>query len=202
MMMNPIIQILRNKHVIHTKEIVEAFEFVDRKDFVPSDQIHNVYGDYPLPIGYGQTNSQPYTVAFMLEHLNPAAGNQILDIGCGSGWTTALLCNIVGNEGFITGLERVDELVDFASYNLEKYDFKNYTISKAGTHLGIPEKRFDRILVSAAARELPKQLLEQLNVGGVMIIPIVQSIWRIEKISDSDYQTKKYPGFVFVPLVY
>ena len=191
-----------NIKVLKSPRIIRAFEKIDRADFVRSDYAFEVYEDYPLPIGHGQTISQPTTVAFMIELLSPQEGDKILDVGSGSGWTTALLSEIVGQSGGVYGLERIPELVDFGRNNLKKYKFKNAEIFQAGEALGLPDKApFDRILVSAGADELPKKLLEQLKIGGIMIIPIGDSIFKIIKTTDKEIKKEEYKGFVFVPLI-
>jgi len=98
-------------------QIIDAFRVVDRKYFVPDSFTEHIYVDAPLPIGNNQTISQPSTVAFMLEQLKAGEGDKVLDIGSGSGWTTALLCQIVGEKGSVTGLERMDELVEQGKKN-------------------------------------------------------------------------------------
>jgi len=108
------------RNVLKTKAIIDAFQAVDRIDFVPLKYLDEAYGDYPLPIGYGQTISQPFTVAFMLELLQPQKGDKILDVGSGSGWTTALLAHIVQEEGSVRGIELIPELVAFGKKNLNK----------------------------------------------------------------------------------
>ena len=138
----------------------------------------------------------------MLELLEPKKGDKILDIGSGSGWTTALLCQIAGKEGVVIGVERIDELVKIGQNNLSKFHFeKNCFIQKAGSFIGIPEEKFDKILVSASAEHFPEKLLDQLQIGGTLVIPIKNSIFKFEKVSDTITQKSKYPGFVFVPLI-
>lgn len=189
--------------VLKSRNIIEAFEKVDRKDFVPDVFTENAYIDAPLGIGADQTISQPTTVAFMLEHLSPQKGEKILDIGTGSGWTTALLCHIVGEEGSVLGLERIDSLVELGKFNLAKYcQDDRCTIKKAGDKLGVPGEKFDKILVSAAADELPEELIDQLNVGGKLVIPVQYSIEVITKTSEDTYETESIYGFRFVPLIY
>ncbi|MBI4121543.1 MAG: protein-L-isoaspartate(D-aspartate) O-methyltransferase [Candidatus Ryanbacteria bacterium] len=182
--------------------VKNALGAIDRKDFVPKEFVRDAYKDIPLPIGHGQTISQPYTVAFMLELLDPKAGNKILDVGSGSGWTTALLAHIVWREGAVFGVERVQELADFGKKNLEKYKFAHASIEKAGKALGLPKKApFDRILVSAASSELPQELVDQLAIGGIMVIPIGDTIYKIIKKSEGEITREAHHGFVFVPLV-
>ena len=189
--------------VLHSPQIIAAFEKVDRKYFVPEDLTELTYLDRPLPIGEGQTISQPSTVAFMLELLEPYAGQKILDIGAGSGWTTSLLCAIVGEQGSVLGLERIDVLVERGRENLSKLGFgKQCRIEKAGEVLGRPGEIFDRILVSASSEEVPTALFSQLNVGGVLVIPVKDTIYRFTKLSEEEISKEAYPGFRFVPLIY
>jgi len=184
------------------KNITLAFRNIDRKDFVPEEYLDQACGDYPLPIGFGQTISQPSTVAFMFELLNPKEGDKVLDVGSGSGWTTALLADIVGEKGRVFGVELVLELVELGRKNLSKYDkYLNAQIYLAGKHLGLPGKApFDRILVSASGEEIPEELIKQLKVGGVMVVPVLNSVWKIKRVSESGVEKEEYPGFVFVPL--
>lgn len=191
-----------NTKVLHRKELKKAFIAIDRGDFTPKEYLSEAYEDYPLPIGYGQTISQPTTVAFMLELLELNNGEKILDVGAGSGWTTALLARIVGSDGEVRGVEIVPELIKIGQKNIEKYNFKHTTISLADSKkIGYSsDAPFDKILVSASADSVPKELIKQLKDGGIMVIPIKNSIWRIKKIGDKTY-VKKFPGFVFVPLV-
>ena len=188
--------------VLKTPEIIEAFLKIDRANFIPDEFKDKTYIDAPLPIGKGQTISQPSTVAFMLELLHPKKDDKILDIGSGSGWTTALLCQIVGKEGLVIGVERIDELVKTGQNNLSKFNFgKNCFIKKATSSIGIPGEKFDKILVSASAKHFPKELLEQLKISGTLVIPVKNSIFKFEKISDTLVQKSEYPGFIFVPLI-
>ncbi|MDD3775571.1 MAG: protein-L-isoaspartate O-methyltransferase [Sulfurovaceae bacterium] len=188
--------------VLHTSRIINAFWDIDRKYFVPEQFAEHIYIDAPLPIGKNQTISQPSTVAFMLEQLAPKEGNDILDIGSGSGWTTSLLCHIVGQNGRVTGLERVDELVEQGKKNLAQFNFGDHCgIQKAGKELGIPNQKFDRILVSASADEIPTVLFDQLKIGGILVVPVQNSIFRFEKISDDNIKRDEYKGFAFVPLI-
>lgn len=189
--------------VLKTPSIIEAFKKVDRADFVLAEFKDNPYGDYPLFIGFGQTISQPTTVAFMLELLQPQKGERVLDVGAGSGWTTALLAEIIGSHSMVWGVESVPELVEFGQNNLAKYSFTQAEIIRASDKLGLSEKApFDKILVSAAAQELPSELIDQLKVGGRLVLPIKNSIWQIDKASQKEIKKKEFFGFVFVPLKY
>ncbi len=197
-----LIRSMQNSGVLRTSRIIKAFEKIDRKYFVPEEFDEEIYDDAPLPIGRGQTISQPTTVAFMLELLNAKEGDRVLDIGSGSGWTAALLSEIVGEEGEVTGMDRVDELVEVGQKNLAQFGFKHSCIEKAGEKLGKPGRQFDGILVSASAPEIPYELFEQLKIGGTLAIPVKNSIFRFKKLSNREVQKEEYPGFVFVPLIY
>lgn len=188
--------------VLKSPAIVQAFEQINRADFVLPESRAVAYEDHPLTIGYGQTISQPTTVAFMLELLEPGAGQKILDVGSGSGWSTALLATVVGERGLVIGTELIPELVQFGRQNLKRYRFNWASIEPAGGELGWPKAApYDRILVSAAARELPTALVEQLATGGRLVVPIEHTIHRIQKKSTTEVVQEAYPGFVFVPLV-
>jgi protein-L-isoaspartate(D-aspartate) O-methyltransferase len=187
--------------VLSTPVVIKAFRAVDRGNFVRPDYLDQAYGDYPLPIGAGQTISQPTTVAIMLELLQPQRGEKVLDVGSGSAWTTALLSEIVGSKGQVVGVEIVPELVLFGKKNLGKYDFPQTKIKQAEKGLGWPEEGpYDRILVSAAGSEWPTELVDQLKISGRMVIPILGSVWQIIKTSKDSFKQHEYPGFVFVPL--
>ncbi|MBI2008998.1 protein-L-isoaspartate O-methyltransferase [Candidatus Saccharibacteria bacterium] len=158
--------------------------------------------DMPLPIGFGQTISQPTTVRLMLGWLEPQLGDKVLDVGSGSGWTTALLAHLVGPSGKVYAVELVPELVKFGRQNCSRIGIKNARIYQAGRKYGLPkEAPFERILVSAAAEELPTELIDQLSVGGKMVIPVRNDILEIEKTSAKDTEVVVHSGFVFVPLV-
>ncbi len=197
-----LISSLEQSGVLKTPTIIEAFKAVDRACFVPSEFADYRYVDAPLSIGEGQTISQPWTVAFMLELLQPKKGDKILDIGSGSGWSSALLAHIVGQSGLVLGLERKDELVDFGSQNLKKMGIKNAKIEKASDVLGIPGEKFDAILVSASADDIPKELFSQLEITARLVIPIENSIYLFEKISEDEITHQEFEGFRFVPLIY
>lgn len=193
---------LKNIGILKTQEIISAFTSIDRADFVKPEDILVAYEDIPLSIGYGQTISQPFTVAFMLEELKPRKDDMVLDIGSGSGWTTALLAYIVGEKGIVTGLELIPELVEFGRLNLQKYELDNAKIEKSEKGvLGISEQKFDRILVSASADKIPEDLIMQLKPSGVLVVPVGNSVLKITKNDEETVNMQEFPGFAFVPLL-
>jgi protein-L-isoaspartate(D-aspartate) O-methyltransferase len=192
---------LIDSKILVTPSLKKAFARIDRGDFVLPGYKNAAYQDNPLPIGFGQSISQPSTVAFMLELLDPHKDEVVLDVGVGSGWTTALLAETVGPKGRVYSVEIIPELLEYARYDLKKYRQKNITLKSSGQRLGLPEfSPFHKILVSAEAEDLPPQLLDQLATGGTLVLPISGSIIKIDKISDTYLETRAFPGFAFVPL--
>lgn len=201
--MEELIQQLISQGYLKTPAIIDAFYRVKRRDFLPPDLVEEESINAPLPIGHGQTISQPLTVAFMFELLKPETGQKILDIGFGSGWTTALLAEIVGPKGNVFGIERISELKKIGQENVAKYNFSNVEFFCQDGSKGLPNQApFDRIIVAAAAFEIPGALKKQLKTGGRLVIPTAaQDIRLIEKIGKNEYKETIYPGFVFVPLI-
>lgn len=197
-----LLNLLIKSGAVQTPSIINAFREVDRADFVSQENLTEAYEDRALPIGYGQTISQPTTVALMLEWLEPKLGQKILDVGSGSGWTTALLANIVGPQGKVIGTERIPELAKFGKDNLRRYCFNQANIVLAKNKLGLLEEApFDRILVSAAANQLPQTLLRQLSIGGIAVIPVGNSIYKVTRRSSKSFSEEIHHGFIFVPLI-
>lgn len=192
-----------------TPEIIGAFKKIDRADFVTAESKEEAYINAPLSIGEGQTISQPYTVAFMIELLNPKAGDKVFEIGFGSGWQTAILAEIVGNPptngGKIYAVERIPALYRFGRKNIGKYNFiKKGIVKTIGGDATEGLKRhapFDKIIAAASGREVPSAWLKELKIGGRLVAPIKESIWLYIKKSQNKFEKKEYPGFVFVPLV-
>ena len=190
---------------LRSDEIIDAFFNIHRIEFVPEDLASQSEADIPLPIGYGQTISQPMTVAFMMELLDPKRGQNVLDIGSGSGWTTALLAHIVGEKGRVTAMEKIKELCEIGEKNVSKFGFVKKGIAEFycqsaenGFERNAP---YDRILVSASVDEIPPEFKKQLIIGGKMVIPVTNNIWYLEKKGENDFDIEKFPGFNFVPFV-
>lgn len=183
--------------------INQAFSEVNRIDFIPNDKKFLAEVDAPIPIGYGQTNSQPSTVKRMLEWLDVNPSDKVLDVGSGSGWTTALLSSIVGPKGDVFAVEIIPELLEFGKRNCSKLGIKNVKFKLANKNtIGLPDKSpYDRILVSASARTLQVELIEQLKIQGKLVIPVQNDILEITKKSDGEHETVVHSGFIFVPLV-
>ncbi|PIS04623.1 MAG: protein-L-isoaspartate O-methyltransferase [Candidatus Buchananbacteria bacterium CG10_big_fil_rev_8_21_14_0_10_42_9] len=194
---------LIDEGTIKTPAIISAFKAVSRQDFLPPESKHLANQNRPIPIGHGVTNSQPYTVAFMLELLQPQAGQKILDIGSGSAWQTVLLAHIVGDKGSVYAIERIPEIKRFGEQNAKLYNFKNISFyCQDGSH-GLPNQApFDRIVVAAAAAGDYQAIKQQLKVGGRLVIPTAaQDIRLIIRESKHNYREQIFPGFVFVPLI-
>jgi len=193
---------------LKSPNIIEAFLAIDRKDFVVLEYQDETYSNIPLPIGFGQTISQPLTVAFILELLQPQAGEKILDIGAGSGWTTALLAYIVSQKlkrGKVIAIERIPELKEFGEKNVAKYNFIEKGIVKFvcgdGSQGYEKEAPFDKILCSAAVNEVPKNWLKQLKIGGRIVTPLDGEIQLWIKKAENEFDIKRFHGFTFVPLI-
>ena len=204
--METLIQKLINDGYLKSPKIIDAFRKVHRRDFLPDEMKEDYLEDIPLSISYGQTISQPLTVAFMLELLQPEEGDKVLDVGSGSAWTTALLAYIVGEEGKVYAIERIPQLKSFGEDNLKKYAFKNIEVFCGDGTRGLSEfSPFDKIQVAAAAKKgVPEPLLEQLEIGGRIVIPVgegSQDMILLTKKTKDEFEEKKFPGFQFVPLI-
>lgn len=191
---------------LKTPEIIAAFRAIDRADFVLEKYKSEAYVDAPLPIGFSQTISQPLTVAFMLELLEPKKGEKILDIGSGSGWVSALLAQIVGEKGKIIGIERIKELKKMAEKNVSKYNYIKKGVVKIilgdGSKGYEKEAPYDKIIAGAASQgELPKEWKKQLKINGRIVAPLENSVVVMDKIKEKKYIERKYFGFSFVPLI-
>jgi len=182
--------------------VIQAIKRVPRHMFVDESLIYEAYGDYPLPIGEGQTISQPYMVASMTEQLELTGGEKILEIGTGSGYQAAVLAEIV-REAYT--IERIEPLAKRAKEILDRLGYKNIHISVGDGTLGLPEySPYDAIIVTAASPDVPPPLFEQLKESGRMVIPISdyfgQTLVRVKKKNGKEIRERLY-GCVFVPLI-
>lgn len=203
--MPQLIEHLQRTGVLRSKLIIEALRFVDRADFVPDELQNAAYEDTALPIGSGQTISQPYTVVFMLEQLSIAKGNRVLEAGYGSGWQTALLAYIVGETGSVYAFEIVPELSEVGRKNIKKYPKldKRVSLLNASAAEGfLNASPFHRIICGAEVSEVPQAWRDQLEIGGRMVYPYRQGIVAEVKKPDGDFDAEIFPGFAFVPFVH
>ncbi len=187
---------------ITNERILKAFLVVPRYLFVPYDLRHLAYEDCPLAIGEGQTISQPYTVAFMLQLADLQPQHQVLEIGTGSGYQTALLAELVKE---VYTIDRIPALTKLAHHTLNELSYQNIKYHIGDGTKGWPEEVFfDRIIVTAGAPDIPQSLLNQLKVGGKMVIPagnnFLQNTLLIKK-NKTDIVQEKHGGFRFVPLI-
>jgi protein-L-isoaspartate(D-aspartate) O-methyltransferase len=188
---------------IDDQRVLDAFAATDRREFLPAQQLRFADDDRPLRIGFGQTNSQPTTVANMLELLEVREGQRVLDVGAGSGWTTALLGRLVGPAGRVIGVELVPELARWGAANLARQDlpWATITASEPGVY-GVPAAApFDRILVSAEAPDLPDELVAQLAPGGRMVLPVRHRMLVVDRRHDGTTHIERHGRYAFVPLL-
>jgi protein-L-isoaspartate(D-aspartate) O-methyltransferase len=205
-----LIQSLVNEGYLKTPIIIEAFQKIDRKDFVIDKYKDAAYFNEALPIGEGQTISQPLTVAFMLELLEPCTGEKILDIGTGSGWQAALLSYIISKDdrekkGKVVAIERIHNLKKMAENNLAKYGFIEKEITEVieGNAAEGYEREapYNKIIAAASGQKIPETWKEQIAIGGRIVAPIDFSIYVLDKIGKNEFKKRQYFGFSFVPLI-
>ena len=194
---------LRGRDIVDP-EVLEAMGRVPRHRFVPEALRFRAYADHPLPIGSGQTISQPYIVALMTQLAEVEPGDVVLEVGTGSGYQAAVLSDIVKE---VYTIEIVPELAETAKARLAELAYRNVTVRTGDGYLGWKEKApFDAILVTAAPPEVPPPLVEQLAPGAILVIPVgeegrTQSLLRIQKTADGSTVTRDVLPVVFVPLV-
>jgi protein-L-isoaspartate(D-aspartate) O-methyltransferase len=185
---------------IRDPRVLEAMRKVPRHRFVPTDSQHRAYLDSPLPIGFGQTISQPYVVAAMTELLRPESMDRVLEIGTGSGYQAAVVSRLVAK---VYSIEIVPELAERAAKALAELGYANVEVSSGDGYRGIPKQApFDGILVTAAPDEIPAPLLEQLAVGGRMVIPVGDVYQQLTVVEKTDRGIIKHTVFPvrFVPM--
>ena len=193
--------------------IAEAFARVPRDPFLPVAERQNASDNVPLPIGHGQTNSQPSTVADMLRLLDPQPGETVLDLGSGSGWSSMLLAVLVGPAGRVLGVERHPELVETSRAAIDAVTADSAdreALAEVAIHAAVPgalglpaEAPFDRILVSAGAESLPAELVDQLALGATMVIPVAGEMLRIIRDGPGadELTITRHGWYRFVPLI-
>ena len=186
---------------VQDARVLDAMSRVPRHLFVPDASRAEAYGDYPLPIGYGQTISQPYIVGFMSQALEVEPHHRVLEIGTGSGYQAAILAELARE---VYTIEIVAPLSEQARKTLEDLGYKNVRIKTGNGYLGWPEHApYDRVMVTAAPDEVPRALVEQLRVGGLMAIPVgtIDQELRILRRTDSGLELLRTLPVRFVPMV-
>jgi len=185
------------------KRVMQALQKVPRHAFVPQDLQHSAYANHPLPIGYGQTISQPYIVALMTDLIRPRAEDVVLEIGTGSGYQAAILASLVKQ---VYSLEIVEILAEQARERLHRLGYDNVEVRAGNGHFGWPEHApYDAILVTAAAPWIPPALIEQLKPGGTLVIPvgshhIGQELRVVSKNAQGRIEERNVLPVIFVPL--
>ena len=192
------------KRGVEDPRVLDVMKVVERHKFVPEKYSESAYKDGPLPIGHGQTISQPFIVAFMTENLKLEPSHKVLEIGTGSGYQAAVLSELCDH---VYTIEIVDELANESAERLGRLGFNNITVRSGDGYKGWPEEApFDRIMVTAAPEEIPELLTEQLAEGGVMVIPVgiqyeIQYLWVITKEVGGQIKKEKILPVRFVPMV-
>jgi len=196
-----LVEILRSKG-IHDEQVLSAFLRVDRIDFVPEIMKHHAYKDTALPIGFEQTISQPYTVAFMTQELNVKSGDKVLEIGTGSGFQAAIL-SVMGVRVF--SIERNSNIYNRTLKLFDKLGSRVAMRCSDGTIGWAEYAPYDGIIVTAGGPIIPEALKKQLAIGGRLVIPVgsrgKQVLKVISKTSDNEFDIIDHPNFLFVPLI-
>jgi protein-L-isoaspartate(D-aspartate) O-methyltransferase len=188
---------------ITNKRVLGAMGKVPRHEFVSEDRRTEAYEDYPLPIGQGQTISQPYIVAYMTEVIDPQPGQRVLEVGTGSGYQAAVLAELAGE---VYTIELLPELAASARKRLERLGYRTVHVKAGDGYLGWPDKApFDAIVVTCGAKEVPEPLLKQLKPGGKMVIPVgetgqEQTLRVITQGSEGKPEVRELLPVRFVPL--
>ncbi len=198
---NQMIETIRS-YGIYDEELFSAMKKAKRHHFLPEYPVEEAYGDFPLPVEREQTVSQPYTVAFMLHHLELKKGLNVLEVGTGTGWSSAVIKELVGETGKVTSVEWMPELVLRARKILKEKRYEIDVVEGDGSK-GYPENApYDRIIVSCAPKKIMPAWIEQLKIGGVLVVPIGQDIQVMFKVTKEEEGLKKenLGYFRFVPL--
>lgn len=186
---------------IRSPRVLEAMRAVPRHLFIPETERRDAYGDHPVSIGYGQTISQPYIVAFMTEALDVRPGDRVLEIGTGSGYQAAVLARLAKE---VYTIEIVEPLAERARATLSALGYRNVHVRTGNGYLGWPEHApYDRVMVTAAPEDVPPALVQQLAVGGLMAVPVgtVSQELRILRRTATGTETLHTLPVKFVPMV-
>lgn len=189
---------------VRSQKVLEAMRKIPRERFLPQGQGVWAYDDAPLPIGDGQTISQPYIVAYMTEALALEGGEKVLEIGTGSGYAAAVLAEIAAD---VYTIERIEALATMASTVLDDLDYTNVHVRHGDGTLGWPEHApFDGIVVTAGGPDVPDTLRHQLKIGGRLVIPVGKTTWyqelvRVTRVGEDEFRTEDLVPVRFVPLI-
>ena len=189
---------------ITDQHILDAFLAVPREAFIAEEYQHLAYGDHPLPIEAGQTISQPYIVALMIEAAEIKPGDKVLEVGGGSGYAAAIMSRIARE---VTAIERQPDLVELARERVQRLGYDNVRIIQGDGTRGCEEEApFDAILAAASGSHVPKTLIEQLGPNGRIVMPVgdpgwVQKLVKVKKAEDGTLTTEDLGGVRFVPLI-
>ncbi|MEM2445013.1 MAG: protein-L-isoaspartate O-methyltransferase [Sulfolobales archaeon] len=193
--------------VLKSEKVIKAISKVPRELFIPPELRKYAYLDTPLPIGFGQTISAPHMVALMTELLDVQVGDKVLEVGTGSGYQAAVLAELVGDEGHVYTVEIIKELVEFARNNLMRSGYiSRVTLVYGDGSIGYEgASPYDKIVVTAAAPDIPQPLIKQLKPGGRLVIPVgdtyLQYLTVVRKGVDCRIEVERGTPCVFVPLV-
>ena len=198
-----LIQYWKESGLIHSQKLIEAFMQIQRELFIDDFLMDQAYADHPLPIGEGQTISQPTTIMLMIQLLEVESHHTILEVGAGSGYNAALL-SLLGSK--VITIERHHKVAKQAEYNLRENGCSNVTVVIGDGKLGLSNQSpFDRIIVTAAASEVPKHLKKQLGIQGQMVLPVgpphACQMMCLKKVNSTHYKSTSHGLFSFVPLV-
>ncbi len=203
---NRLVDNLKHMGYVTSKAVEIAMRKVPREEFLPADMKEDAYVDSPLPIGEGQTISAPHMVAIMVENLELRSGQNILEVGTGSGYHAAVCSEVLGPKGHVYSIERIAELASFAVNNLKRTGYeKRVTVILGDGSKGLPEHApYDRIFVAAGAPDVPSPLADQLGEGGMLLVPVggrwYQDLVRVTR-KGAELKKENLGGCVFVPLL-